>query len=219
MDFGSMFQTWVKVLTSPGEEVFVTEKAKPSATLQTGLLWIFLAAVVAAILGFIQVQLFASSLGGMEAMLRQMDLPPEAQAQFDAMLSSGALSGMMGGASLSSIITIPIFFVIGVGILHLVASLLGGQGRFGRYAYLNATYSAPITILSAILSFIPIAGGCVAFLLSIYQLALTYFATKVEYSLSNGRAIIVVLVPLIAVFLLAACVGIFITAVAIGGGG
>ena len=86
--------------------------------------------------------------------------------------------------------------------------LLGGSGEYGRYAYLNATYTAPLTILAALLGVVPVLG-CLSFIFYIYQLVLTYYVTKVEHQLSSGRALIVVLTPVIFVLLLIACILFF----------
>ena len=203
MNFGSMFQTWMKVLTSPGAEVFLAEREKPSATLTTGLVWIILAALVTALLGLLQTQLNASSLDGLAEMVGLM--PPDLRGYMEMILNNDSL---ISNASLSSIIITPLFFIIGVGILHLVASVLGGRGQFGRYAYLNATYAAPLAMISSLLGFVPVVGGCLGGILTIYGWVLTYFATKVEYGLSDGRAIVVVLAPILAVFVLVLCVAV-----------
>lgn len=203
MNFGSMFQTWMKVLTSPGAEVFLAEREKPAATLTTGLVWIILAALVTALLGLLQTQPVASSLGGLAEMVGLM--PPDLRGYMEMILNNDSL---ISNASLSSIIITPLFFIIGVGILHLVASVLGGRGQFGRYAYLNATYAAPLAMISSLLGFVPVVGGCLGGILTIYGWVLTYFATKVEYGLSDGRAIVVVLAPILAVFVLVLCVAV-----------
>ena len=203
MNFGSMFQTWMKVLTSPGAEVFLAEREKPAATLTTGLVWIILAALVTALLGLLQTQLNASSLDGLAEMVGLM--PPDLRGYMEMILNNDSL---ISNASLSSIIITPLFFIIGVGILHLVASVLGGRGQFGRYAYLNATYAAPLAMISSLLGFVPVVGGCLGGILTIYGWVLTYFATKVEYGLSDGRAIVVVLAPILAVFVLVLCVAV-----------
>ena len=85
MDFAGMIQTWIGVLTGPGEEVFEREQASPNATLTTALIWTVLAAVVVAGLGFIQSLLFASSAQGLMGMISQMDLPPESSAMINQM--------------------------------------------------------------------------------------------------------------------------------------
>ena len=204
MNFGSMFQTWMKVLTNPGAEVFLAEREKPAATLTTGLVWMILAALVTALLGLLRTQLVASSLGGWAEIVGLM--PPELRGYMEMTLNNDRLASMISNASLSSIIITPIFFIIGVGILHLVASVLGGRGQFGRYAYLNATFAAPLAMISALLGFVPVVGGCLGGILTIYGWVLTYFAIKVEYGLSDGRAIVVVLAPILAIFVLVLCV-------------
>lgn len=201
MNFGSMFQTWMKVLISPGADVFLAEREKPAATLTTGLVWIILAALVTALLGLLQTQPVASSLGGLAEMVGLM--PPDLRGYMEMILNNDSL---ISNASLSSIIITPLFFIIGVGILHLVASVLGGRGQFGRYAYLNATYAAPLAMISSLLGFVPVVGGCLGGILTIYGWVLTYFATKVEYGLSDGRAIVVVLAPILVGFVLVLCV-------------
>ena len=210
MNFSEMWQTWVRVLTNPNEATFAAERQKPTATLTTALIWMAIAGLVAGVLGLLQSMMLAGAAqGAIPQLLDQANLPPEARAQVLPLLNSGMFGGL-GAGSLASIITVPISFLIGVAILWLVAKLLGGIGEYGRYAYLNATFPAPLTIVSSILGLIPFVGGCIAFVLYIYQFVLTYYATKVEHQLSSGRAIIVVLIPLILVALLIACFMFFI---------
>lgn len=206
MDFAVMFNTWKAALLQPGEAVFAGEQGKPHATLTTALIWIVIGAVVAAVFGFLQGLLTVNTMGGMDAFFQQADLPPEVAAQLSDMFSSGMMSGLLGAGSLMSIILVPVFFLISVGIYYLIARLLGGTGDYGSYAYLIATFQAPITILNAILALIPFLGGCIAFLLTLYGLVLTYYATKVAHGLTSGKAIAVVLIPVLVVLLLAGCV-------------
>ena len=201
MDFKSIFQTWVKVLSSPGEEVFVAEREKSSATLRTALVWVFLASVIAAILGVLQSLVFSSAMGSMGQIARL--LPAELQGGFEAMSQTGATGGTFG--SLGLIIVGPIGFLIVVGILHVTASILGGRGQYGRYAYLSATFDAPLLIVSSLLGFVPIAGSCISLALPIYQFVLSYFAIKAEYGLSQGRAIVAVVAPGLIALIVVGC--------------
>lgn len=201
LDFAAMIETWRKVLMQPGEEVFEQEKFAANGTLTTALIWMVIAGVVAGVFGMIG-GLFAAS--SMDAMLGQAGMPPEVEAMMRPMMGT-----MFGGASLASIITVPVFFLIGTLILHLLATVLGGSGDFGKLAYLTATFQAPIMMASAVLGIIPVLGGCVAFLLGIYAYVLTYFAVRVNYGLAQGRAIAVVLIPIGLVILLSVCVAIF----------
>ncbi len=202
MDFAAIIATWRRVLTQPGEPVFLEEKNSPNATLQTALIWMLIAGVVAAVFGFLSSIIGASS---MNAMLSQAGLPPELEEQMGPMFAA-----MTGGAGLAAIITVPVFFLIGSFIYHLLAKVLGGVGEYSTFAYLMATYQAPLTIASSVLAIIPFLGGCVAFLLSIYGYILSYFAVKANYGLSSGKAIAVILIPLAVLFLLMACFAVVI---------
>ena len=210
MNLSETWQTWLHVITAPGEPTFEAERQKPQATLTTALIWMLIAGVVAAILGFIQAAVAAGAAQGtIGQIIATADLPPETRTALEQMLNSGVLSILTGGASLTSIIMVPIGFLVSTAIYFVVAKLLGGTGDFGRYAYLNASFGAPLTILSSILSVIPFLG-CISIFVGIYQIVLTYYSTKVEHNLSSGRALIVVLLPLLVVLLLVFCFVFFV---------
>ncbi len=205
MDIQSIYQTWLKVLTKPGEEIFAAEREKSSATLSTALLWVFAASVIAALLGVLQSRIFSTAMGGFDQVLELM--PPEFQDEIGSSVSDGTPGGP--AFSISFIFFGPLLFLIGTGIYHVLASLLGGRGgQYGRYAYLYSTFSAPLMIITSILGFIPVLGGCVSAILGVYQIVLAYYATKVEYGLTQGRAIIVVVAPLLLGLFLVACLAI-----------
>jgi hypothetical protein len=197
MDFAAAIETWRRVLTQPGEPAFEQEKMNPNGTLQTALIWMVIAGVVAAIFGFLVSTLGMSSA---TAMISQMGLPPEVEDQMGPML--GAMTGSIG---LGAIISVPVFFLIGTFITHLIAKLLGGEGDYSKFAYLASTYQAPLTIVSSILSIIPFLGGCVALLIGIYTYVEAYYAVKVNYGLTSGRALAVVLIPLALLILIMFC--------------
>ena len=67
-------------------------------------------------------------------------------------------------------------------------------GKFGRYAYLNATFGAPLSIIASLLSLAPFLNCLTSLILGIYQIVLAYYATRAEYRLSRGRVILVILV-------------------------
>jgi hypothetical protein len=202
MDFAGAIETWRRVLTQPGEPVFEQEKANPNGTLQTALIWMVIAGVVAAIFGWIAGLIGASSAA---AMISSMGLPPEAQAQLGPMLSM-----VTGGAGFAAIIAVPVGFLIGTFIIHLIAKMLGGQGDYGKFAYLASTYQAPLTMASAILSIIPFLGGCLGFILIIYTYVESYFAVKTNYGLTSGKAIAAILIPLAILLILFICIGVVV---------
>jgi hypothetical protein len=172
---------------------------------------ILIVGVISALFAIIRGWLFQAQLaamGGMDALFGQANLPPEVQQQLQMIYSALFTPAVGFTGALFSIFFSIVGFLIFVGILYLVGRVLGGQGEFGRYAYLNAAFVAPVTIVSALLSFVPILGGCLSLFLVIYEIVLCYFATKVEQRLSSGRAIITVLSPLILAVILAGCFGV-----------
>lgn len=205
MNLSAMIESWSNVLFHPGEAAFAEERQKAQATLTTAILWTLIAAVVNGVLGWLSLRTLLSSEDGWQQLMTVLNLPPEMQTQMQEMINSNVL----GGSSLISILLSPLFFLIGAGILYLLARLLGGNGDFGRYAYLLASFQAPITILNAVLNFIPVAGGCLAIAFSIYGFILAYFATKVEHNLSSGRALTAVLIPFFLILLLIFCAATF----------
>lgn len=205
MDVNATLQTWINVLTHPNEQTFIEEQNRPQANFTTAIIWMVITGAVSGIVGWIAINLFFGTGGGFLAVIDQMSLPPEVAAQMRQMFASGMMGAMAGGAGLSAIISTPIFFLIGAGIFYLIGRLLGGNGDLGRYAYLLASFQAPIGIINALLGLVPVLGGCLNLLLVIYSLVLTYFATKVALNLSSGKAIAVLVIPIAVLLLLMIC--------------
>jgi len=207
MNFAEMWQTWLKATTSPNEATFEELRQKPEANITTAIIWMAIYGAVSALVSIISGLMFANAMRNvLPGVLEQLELPPAEAAQVEQVLRAvtGGGFGMAGFASLANIVLTPLFFLVGVGVYFLLARLLGGAGDFGRYAYLNAAFAAPLGILTTLLSLAPFVG-CVTPLISIYSLVLVYFATKVEHRMSSGRAIWVVLIPVLVVFALVGC--------------
>lgn len=200
MDVNATLQSWINVLTHPGEATFAEEQTKPQANFTTAIIWMVITGVITGITGWLSFNLLGGA-GGMMAMIEQMNLPPEMAEQARQMFASG----IMGNAGFSAIISTPLFFFIGAAIFYLIGRMLGGSGDLGRYSYLLASFQAPIGILSALLNIVPVVGACVSTILALYSLVLTYFATKVGLNLSSGKAIAVILIPVILLLVLAFC--------------
>lgn len=209
---GNWIQTWLNVLTRPGEPVFEEERRKEGASLNTALIWIAIAGLVAGVVALLRGLLFASALsgaGGMSGILAQSGLPQEQIDQFASLMP--ALGGGVGiSGFLFAVIGALIWFLILVGLFHLTARMLGGTGDFGRYAYQIAAFHAPISMVSAVLGLVPLVGGCLALILWIYEVVLAYFATRVEHGLPQGKAIITVLIPFILLAVVVSCLAILV---------
>lgn len=216
MDFGAWVQSWLNVLTRPGEPVFEEERIKPHANLTTAAIWVGVVGLIYAVFQWIAGQIALRQFraaGGVEGiagqlapMLEQFDIPPE---MFDQL---GSIVPMMGtpafgfAAIVRGLLWAIVGYLVFVALLQLIAKILGGTGNFGKYAYLIATFHVPITLLNGVLGLIPFLGGCVVFLLSIYELVLAYYATRVEHKLPQGKAIMVVLAPVLILALIVCCV-------------
>lgn len=213
MDIGSWVQTWLNVITRPGEPAFEEERTRPYATLSTALIWVAVVSVITSLLswlgGRIAMRQF-EAMGGMQGLLAQAGLPADALQNLPAGVPF--LTPVFGlGGLIASILFSIIGFLIFAGLLQLTARLLGGTGNYGKYAYLIATFFVPLSLISGVVSLVPVAGGCISLLAWIYQLVLAHFATRVEHKLSPGKSIVVVLAPLVIVLLLVFC---FITVAA-----
>ena len=176
---------YLKVLTKPGPMTFAEEMGKAS----WDITWVQLIAfaIISAILSY----------------LATLTSPTFTTATYGS-INIAAYRSIIAGASLSSIIFIPLVFFIGQGIYYLLAKAFGGQGRFVAQSYTSLLFSVPIGIITGILALIPIAGGLLGLAVGIYSIVLNIFAIMAVHRLSGGRASAVVLIP-IGVVLLLAC--------------
>lgn len=80
----------------------------------------------------------------------------------------------------------PLYFLLSVGVRHLLAKALGGQGGFGRYAYLFMMFGIPLTLLSSLLDFVPLIGPAVETVyLTMFRGASTHFGQYWYYALES----------------------------------
>ncbi len=117
-------------------------------------------------------------------------------------------------------ILMPIGLIISVGIMFLIAKLLGGEGSFTAQAYLTSMFASPLVLVSVVCSAIPL-GFLISGALSLYQLYLEVLVLKAVHKFSTKRAVVAVLVPVIIavilVFLMMATIFAIIAAAGIAG--
>jgi hypothetical protein len=118
-------------------------------------------------------------------------------------------------ASLSGVVVLTAIFVLvyffaANGIYALFAKCLGGKRpelvshpTFLQYCYVTLLIDVPISILTKILSFIPIIGELAYIALLIYSIILGVLAMKAVYHLTTGQAIGVILFVALIVFVIA----------------
>lgn len=123
----------------------------------------------------------------------------------------------------------PVGFLIRVFIYHQVATLLGGQGQLGRFAFLLVSISAVMTLLHTALDYFPLATGYlidifpgfspstgqvwyytasdaitygISLIFLLYFWILFFLAIKAEYGLSWWRALAGTLISYVLYFAL-----------------
>lgn len=207
MDLSNSFQIWRQVLTTPGVPVFAEQRNKKHATLATAVIWMVGAGLILFILWAILFTLtdpIANSMDASIELMRQLGTPDAEIEQNMALLQQSARMGTMIGLFLGTIF-VPVTFLLGSGLIWVISRMLGGMGTYTSQTYLLATFTAPITILTGLLSFLPLLGTLLVLALNIYQLALTYYALQAAHGFTSGRAVTAVLAPLLLGFLFVCC--------------
>ena len=88
------------------------------------------------------------------------------------------------------------------------------QQALSQVATLMTPVWSPVSIITAVLGLIPLIGSCLGALVGIYGLVLSFFAIKTNYRLGDGRAIVVLILPVLLLIALVFCgvVGVGIVA-------
>jgi hypothetical protein len=188
------YEVWREVFTHPSEQTFLRILADPTASPTRAFIWV---AVLAVFGGLVQ-GLLLPSLG----------------TELSRQISTGV--GLICGA-----IVAPIFAIIGLAlgalILHFLSTLFGGTGTYNRMLYALGAISAPssligyaVSAVTALISVVTKGGGslvsfCLApisLLIGIYAIVLEVQAIKAVEKLDTGKAILVILFPLILAIIL-----------------
>jgi hypothetical protein len=111
---------------------------------------------------------------------------------------------------LGQLLLTPVDFFLISGLLYLLARAFGGQGSFLRQNYTQLLVSMPLTLLYGLLALvvgvIPFVSlplfAVVAFAFFIYGLILQAQALMAVHALSGGKALGVVALTIVAVFLI-----------------
>jgi len=106
---------------------------------------------------------------------------------------------------LFALIGTPLGFLIGQGVIYLIAKAVGGTGNFQEQAYVMSTFWAPLLIVQHI----PIIGAFIGFIAGLYSLYLTYLALQPTHRLDSSKALMVVGILLAIGLVLAVCAFIF----------
>ena len=210
-----MIQTWIRLFTGPNNSNFEEVSMNSEASMGTAILWRTVSIIIAAALGYVGSLM---GLGNVQAQFEQMiasrgDIPPEMQQALSqvAALMTPANLGIM---TVLGIVFSLIGFILLCLLYHVIAKMFGGQGSLGTFSYLSAGVWSPVSIITAVLGLIPLIGSCLGVLVGLYGLVLSFFAIKTNYRLGDGRAIVVLILPVLLLIALVFCgvVGVGIVA-------
>jgi hypothetical protein len=113
------------------------------------------------------------------------------------------------------LLSIPLEFFVGMGLLYLAARLFGGRGTFLAQSYVSVLVHAPLGALISVLAAIPYVS-ILAVVVAIYELILQICAVRAVHHVSTGRAVGMVLVPALALLVLGILVVVVFSAGLVG---
>jgi len=187
--FGAFFENWKMVFMQPEQ---FWSRMRPDGSLGDALFFGWICYAITGILN-IPIQLVSAAInrGQMdEIMSRLKDLPPEArklaQQYVTILLGGGAV-----GAVIGQIILYPVLLIVASAVLHLCCLITGAsKNGFNATARVVGYSYAPY-----ILGWIPCCGGLIAL---IYTIVLQAWGIARAQDTTTGRAVMAVLLPIIA---------------------
>jgi hypothetical protein len=117
-------------------------------------------------------------------------------------LLTGGVRGLIAGLLAGLIAPLLSFFVFSF-LIYYVGKQQGGTGTQDEVFYTTSLYTAPILAVTGVVGAIPIIGCLflpVSLVLGIYQLYLGYLAARASMNLDQNKAIITVVVAIVAMF-------------------
>ena len=186
----SWYDAWSTALLSPTVEGYQSLINHAGVNVSTPLTWIFITTLLTYIvIGVLGASLLSSQMKFILSQVPGMD--PRILA---------------GGTALFLLIAIPLIAILmaagqacGAGILHGIAFVLGGQGKYSQLLYASAAFTCPMSIISSIIAAIPVVNMASP-LISLWLIYLELTALRAVYRLSWGRAITALLLPGFLIF-------------------
>jgi hypothetical protein len=198
----SFFNVMIKAYTGPSQSNFQSLARNPGASAGTAYLWVAVAAAVGSLITAVLSQIFQFN-----PFMRYLNDYGFGDFGFGERFAGGILNlvwTVICGVPVAAVVGV-IAFAIFTGIMHLISGLLGGQGDYGKLAYIMAAVQVPFTLISSILSPIPYLA-CLVFLIGLYVLVLQVLALDGVYLYGIPKAILALLIPIIVICIIVACI-------------
>ncbi len=133
----------------------------------------------------------------------------------------GLFTGIVGAiiALVGALVAPLLSFFIFAFVVNWMGKQQGGTGTQDEVFYSCALYTAPILAVTGIVGNIPVLGclfAPVSLILGLYQIYLGYLATRSSMNLDQNKAIITVIVAIIAQWIVFAVITAIVAAIAVG---
>jgi hypothetical protein len=181
------YEVWQRALMQANADSYTALLRDPLASPGRAYWWVFMAALITGMVSLVNPSVMA------------------ALNQFEQ---------LQGGENFSTIVAVILVVLVPVGavfsilglmleaaIYDLLSKSFGGSGNFSRTVYLLGAYTAPLSIITGILSIIPFIN-CLTLPLAFYSFWLSVLSVQAAQRLNGGRATIVILIPGLIVFML-----------------
>ncbi|MCB9437205.1 MAG: YIP1 family protein [Anaerolineales bacterium] len=219
-DMGFMPQTnytwsevWMMATTQPSVATFQKIIRDPKASLDRAFSWIAGVSVFSAILGIIGQVIWTAILGSSNY-YNYSSFYANNSTSNNVMFNPSFSAGYSLGSSICclpfQIIVTLIMLVIMVGISHITARVLGGNGVFEKSFYAFAAAYAPLMLVTSVVNLVPILGTCIGFFILLYVAYVVTIAMKAVHNIGWGEAFISAIAPIMLFFMVfCVCIALF----------
>jgi hypothetical protein len=140
------------------------------------------------------------------------------------MMALLAATHSVGFVLFSALILGPLALLVSSAILYGVGHLFGGRGTFTGLLSATAFTSVPSILLSPISAWLNLAGGpfmvlngFIGLSFAVWAVILQVIAVRESLGLTTGRAVLAVLLPLVAFLVLAGVLTLIFVVITLGG--
>jgi hypothetical protein len=194
------YDVWTLALTEPTVAGYQKIASQPNASAIRAAGWIFLCALVGNIIAVVVQFLFGNSI------FHELN-KAIAQSGLQLPVQQIGMTYLLCAIPVSAIFTVIVMF-INVFLIKFVGGLLGGSGTMDEIFYTIAAFTAPLTLISGIISGLPVINAIAGLMLGLYSIYLYLLSINVAHRFGWGKAIATILI-LIAVFFAIGCLLFF----------